>query len=367
MDNKSYNLDELLSGSKNEESAEQENVDTTEQSQQESSQDVDTTGEEKEEPSNEEGSNQEGDESAKDDSEENFGSEEQQENNNFQDNNEQDFQEESQSQEEVAPKGYEFKDDFIKKAVEYYEQYGTLTPYLEAASVNYDALDDLSILKLKFDKENSDLSEKAREKLFQKELEKYNLDEYADEDDREVGQALLKRDANKLRTTLKDEQQQFISSIQPQKEQEAQISNEEIAKQKAESLKIIQSGVKSVVNGNLLRIESNGEGINYQVSDVNKVIEYAAEPEKFLSSFAKDGGVDWKTWTMLIALKENPSQFVGELIKHGKSLGRKAMEAELKNAAPITTTREVAEVDSSVERPSDNPTEFLKGMKVLRK
>jgi predicted ribosome quality control (RQC) complex YloA/Tae2 family protein len=193
------------------------------------------------------------------------------------------------------------------------------------------------------------------------------LDEYADEDDKEVGQALLKRDANKLRSDFKNEQQQFINSIQAQQPQAPQFSEEEIAKQKAESLKMIQSGVKSVVNGNLLRIESNGEGINYQVSDVNKVIEYAAEPDKFLSSFAKDGGVDWKTWTMLVALKDNPEQFVGELIKHGKSLGRKAMEAELKNAAPITNTREVADVESLVEKPSDNPTEFLKGMKVLRR
>ena len=35
------------------------------------------------------------------------------------------------------PKAYEFKDDFIKKAVEYYDMYGTLQPYLEVASKNF--------------------------------------------------------------------------------------------------------------------------------------------------------------------------------------------------------------------------------------
>lgn len=364
MENKSFNLDELLGATQTEETSTdtQEAESGSEESSQEGNESQNT-----DESSNEEGSTeQEG--STEEESAEGDDSGDSGENNDSQNINEENSQEETSNQEsEAAPKSYEFKDDYIKKAVEYYEQYGTLTPYLEAASANYDALNDLDILKLKFDKDNSDLSAKAREKLFQKELEKYNLDEYADEDDREVGQALLKRDANKLRTTLKDEQQQFINSIQPQQEQIQQISNEEIAKQRAESLKMIQSGVKSAVNGNLLRIESNGEGINYQISDVNKVIEYAAEPEKFLSSFAKDGGVDWKTWTMLVALKDNPEQFVGELIKHGKSLGRKAMEAELKNAAPLTNSKEISDVETSIERPSDNPTEFLKGMKVLRK
>ena len=67
---------------------------------------------------------------------------------------------------------YKFKDDFIKKAVDYYEKYGNLTPFLEATSVDYDAVSDTDLLRMKFDKENSDLSPKARQRLFEKELEK---------------------------------------------------------------------------------------------------------------------------------------------------------------------------------------------------
>jgi hypothetical protein len=260
---------------------------------------------------------------------------------------------------------YKFKDDFIKKAVDYYDTYGNLTPFLEATSKDYDAISDVEILKANFDKENSDLSEKARNRLFEKELERYNLDSY-DEDDTEVGNALLKRDAGKLRKALKEEQQQFIQSIQPQgQEQQQQPSQEELEAQQAESRKIIQSGVSGVVKNNLIKVEANGEGINYQIGDTTKVVDYALDSSKFLSTFAKDGQVDWDKWTKVVAFAENPTQFISELIKHGKSLGRKMMEAELKNVTPPTNSKEVIESNENVN-PFDNPVDFLRGMTVRK-
>ncbi len=265
----------------------------------------------------------------------------------------------------AEPSEYKFKDDFIKKAVEYYETYGTLQPYLEATSVNYDAVSDLDLVKAQFEKDNADLSERARTRLFEKELEKYNLDSY-DEDDVEVGKALLMRDANKLRTRLKEEQQQFIQNIQPAaQEQVQQVSPEEIELQQAETRKAIQSGISGVIKDNLIKLEANGEGINYQVADANKVVDYAIDSSKFLSTFAKDGSVDWNKWTQVVAFAENPTQFISELIKHGKSLGRKAMEAELKNVTPPTNSKEVIE-NSDFSSPFDNPVDFLKGMTVRK-
>jgi hypothetical protein len=265
----------------------------------------------------------------------------------------------------AEPSEYKFKDDFIKKAVEYYETYGTLQPYLQATSVDYDSVSDLDIIKAEFEKQNSDLSERARTRLFEKELERYNLDSY-DEDDAEVGKALLMRDANKLRTKLKEEQQQFIQTIQPAgQEQVQQVSPEEIEAQQAETRNAIQSGVGSVIKDNLIKLEANGEGINYQVADANKVVDYAIDSSKFLSTFAKDGSVDWNKWTQVVAFSENPTQFISELIKHGKSLGRKAMEAELKNVTPPTNSKDVIE-NSDYSNPFDNPVDFLKGMTVRK-
>ena len=273
--------------------------------------------------------------------------------------------EESLPEQSTEPSEYKFKDDFIKKAVEYYETYGTLQPYLEAATVDYDSVSDLDLVRSEFDKQNSDLSERAKNKLFEKELEKYNLDAY-DEDDAEVGKALLMRDANKLRKNLKEEQQKFIQSIQPAgQEQVQQVSPEEIEAQQAQARAAVQSGISGVINNNLIKLEANGEGINYQVADTSKIVDYAIDSSKFLSTFAKDGNVDWDKWTKVVAFAENPTQFISELIKHGKSLGRKAMEAELKNVTPPTNSKEVIE-NSDYSNPFDNPVDFLKGMTVRK-
>lgn len=267
------------------------------------------------------------------------------------------------SQPSDTPTEYKFKDDFIKKAVEYYETYGTLTPYLEATQVNYDEMDDVSVMKRQFDKENADLPEKTRNRLFEKSLEKYNLDSY-EEEDIEIGQALLKRDANKLRAALKDEQQQFVNSIQ--RTQEPEVSQEDLAQQQAEARQNIQAQLSTLVKDNMIKVEAEGTGINYQLPNAQNVVEYAVDPTKFLSSFTKgDGNVDWQKWTMAVAFTENPTQFINELIKHGKSLGRKAMEAELKNAAPLTSNKDVIETPD-IGTPQDDPVGFLRGMKVMK-
>jgi hypothetical protein len=269
--------------------------------------------------------------------------------------------EESQSE----PTDYKFKDDFIKKAVDYYEKYGTLQPFLEATRTDYDSVSDLDVLKMKFDNENSGLSSKAKDRLFQKELEKYNLEAY-EEEDVEVGQELLKRDADKLRLNLKEEQKQFLESIQPES-QEQQISQAEIEAQRNESRKVAAAGVEGVLKNNFLKVEANGEGINFQIADTNKVVDYALDSSKFLATFAKDGKVDWDKWTKVIAFAENPSLFVGELIKHGKSLGRKTMESELKNVTPNMKSKAIIEQESFSDNPYDDKLGFLQGMKVTRK
>jgi len=259
---------------------------------------------------------------------------------------------------------YQFKDPFIEKAVQYYETYGTLQPFLRATEVDYAEMTDLEVLKVKFDTENADLSPKARQKLFDKELERYDLDAY-DEEDKEVGEALLRRDAQKLRKTFMEEQQQFLSNVQSPQASTGP-SQEELAAQQEQSRKIISEGVSGVVKDNIIKIGANGEGINYQIQDTNAVVDYAMDSNKFLSIFAKDGSVDWDKWTKTVAFAQNPTQFISELIKHGKSLGRKAMESELKNVVPPTINKTVVE-SNSIERPSDDPIGFLQGMTITKK
>jgi hypothetical protein len=275
-------------------------------------------------------------------------------------------QDDTESAPEEQPKAqYQFKDPFIEKAVQYYEMYGTLQPFLRATEVDYTEMSDLEVLKVKFDTENADLSPKARQKVFDKELEKYGLDSY-DEEDKEVGEALLRRDAQKLRKTFMEEQQQFLNNVQSTPQAPNGPSQEELAAQQEQSRKIISEGISSVIKDSIIKVGANGEGINYQIQNPNDVVDYAMDSNKFLSIFAKDGSVDWDKWTKTVAFAQNPTQFISELIKHGKSLGRKAMESELKNVVPPTINKTVIE-SNNIERPSDDPIAFLQGMTITKK
>ena len=56
--------------------------------------------------------------------------------------------------------GAQFKDDYIKSAVEYYNKTGSLTPYLEATSVNYGEMSDEQIMRRELEQANPTLSAK---------------------------------------------------------------------------------------------------------------------------------------------------------------------------------------------------------------
>ena len=100
----------------------------------------------------------------------------------------------------------QFKDDYIKSAVEYYNANGSLTPYLEATSVNYSEMSDEQIMRHNLIKSNPSLSQRNIERLFQRDVvNKYTLDEDRfDEDEVELGKELLKVDAERLRNQFVD-------------------------------------------------------------------------------------------------------------------------------------------------------------------
>lgn len=258
------------------------------------------------------------------------------------------------------------KDDFIKKAVDYYNAHGTLQPFLEATQVDYDKVDDQTLIRMKFEKDNPDLSPKVRERLLEKELAKYDLDSLDDEEV-EVGKELLRRDANKLRESLKAEQSNFLNSIVAQEEQ-SQISVQELEAEREQNRLVAQKGIQSVLTNNFIKIGQDADGVNFQISDTNKIAEYAVDPIKFLSTFTTpDQQIDWQKWVKVVAFAENEPLISSELVKRGKALGRKSVIAEMKNTPPLPNANpEIPRGDErNVENPKDDPLFFLQNMKVV--
>jgi len=252
-------------------------------------------------------------------------------------------------------------DDYIKKAVQYYNKNKDLRPFLEAYQYDYDKVGNLELLRLKFERENPELSPKAKDRLFKQEvLKKYYLDnpDEHEEEDKEFGKELMQRDADKLRGQLKTEQQDFIPKNVPKQPSEAEMK-EAVRNQR----KVVRNNLKDVIKNKSVTLEVDGlDPLNYEISDTDKLIDYAVDTQKFLSHFQqKDGSVDWGLWSKTIAFIENPSGFLNEVIKHGKSLGKKAIESEIKNQEPLVTKKEV-EGESMGTSPLDDPTAFLKSL-----
>ena len=74
---------------------------------------------------------------------------------------------------QAEPTTQEEYDEYLKGAIEYYKSTGNLTPYLEAHSVDYDKLSDKEIYAKELRSKYPSISEKAFEKLLDKDLENH--------------------------------------------------------------------------------------------------------------------------------------------------------------------------------------------------
>lgn len=226
---------------------------------------------------------------------------------------------------------YQFKDDFIKKAVEFYEKTGDLTPYLQAKTVNYEQMSDEEILRKSLREEYADLSDKAFDRLYKQQVSdkfKLDADEWGEEDS-ELGRELLKSEAVKLREKYLQWQRDFSAP-------EPEVSDEYA--QTAEMLQRFEQDVrsneftKSFLEGNKLTIKTSDGEFNYEVPQANTVIDMTIDNDKFFSQFAGDqGNLDYAKWYKTVAYSQNPEMFEKSLINYGKTLGRSEVTKEIKN------------------------------------
>lgn len=232
---------------------------------------------------------------------------------------------------------YNFKDDFIKKVVEFYEKTGDLTPYLQAKTVNFEQMSDEEILRRNLREEYADLSDKAFERLYKQEVvDKYKLDadEWGD-DDSELGRELLKSEAAKLREKYLQWQRDFSAP-------EPEVSDEYA--QTAEMLQRFEQEVRSsdftkgFLEGKKLTIKTTDGEFNYEVPQADAVIDMTIDNDKFFSQFAgENGNLDYAKWYKTVAYSQNPDLFEKALINYGKTLGRSEVTKEIKNpsTAPV--------------------------------
>lgn len=214
-------------------------------------------------------------------------------------------------------------DEFLQKLIDKYQKDGSLEDYFKAYSVNYDALSDQEMLKRNFFERNKDLSDKSKEKLWEKELSKYTIDpDEFSEDEVELGKELMKRDAEKLRAEAKEKQKAYLN---PQsKAQEVDVQK---LKEQVEAL----PEIKKLKTERKLSLTVDGQKINYELDDADFAVSSMVDDSEFYGLFTENGKLNPEKWAAVVEFARNQDKILKTVLDQGKTLGRAEIEAEMKN------------------------------------
>lgn len=232
-----------------------------------------------------------------------------------------------------------FKDDFIKKVVDVYNQKGDLTDFFKAHSTNWKELPAEQVLKERFKEKYKDIDQKYVNKLWEKEKEKYNLDS-DDDEEIELGKALMERDANEVRTEKIQEQEGYL---QPVKE-EPKYTPDQIK----EAVKKFPE-VKELLNKKQLSHKVGDNDFNLQVKDLDFIVDSLADDRKLINKFiSPDGKHDIKGFIDAANYINDPDSVRQAWVDYGKTLGKEdIVDQDYKN----TTLKKQPNTNS----PSDEP------------
>lgn len=215
-------------------------------------------------------------------------------------------------------------DEYLQQIINKYQTDGTLDDYFKAYSVDYDSVSDEDMLKRNFFEQNQGLTDKAKQRLWEKEISKYTIDpDEFSEEDVELGKELMKRDADKLRAEAKEKQKAYLSP-----KNEAPKVDLQKLKEQVEAL----PEVKKLKTEKKISLSIDGQEVNYELSDPDFAVSSMVDDSGFYALFSENGKLNPQKWATVVEFAKNQDRFLKTVLDQGKSLGRAEIEAEMKNA-----------------------------------
>ena len=175
--------------------------------------------------------------------------------------------------------------EYLSKVVAAFKE-GKLEDFLAKTQVNYDAIDDVEILKMSLLKEYPNANEKQIKILMERKLNEYNITGLeGNEEEDEEGELLLKLHTDKVREGLKAEQAQYKT-----KAYEFKPSAEDVAaQQRYDEFKEFINKSQEIELLERSKVIDFGELKADLPSDVN-IRELALDPLKVFDSFFDKNG-----------------------------------------------------------------------------
>jgi hypothetical protein len=228
------------------------------------------------------------------------------------------------------------EDEFVKKLIAYRKEHGNVTPFIEAATKDWDKYSHLELLRDELKKQYPSLTKEKFEVLAKNQVDKrFILGDDADPEEAELASILLETEGEKIRQARKQEQTTFLDSVKPA-EKKVEAPAIQSPDNAAELEQFRQAYEKSpftqkLITEKKIALGSKTSAFNYAVNpDVIK--EQTLDTNKFYGQFWEGDKFDEAKWSKVSAYAQNPDGFEEALINHGRSLGTKQIvEEELEN------------------------------------
>lgn len=236
------------------------------------------------------------------------------------------------------------QDEFVKKLVTYRKEHGNVTPFIEAATKDYDKLSHMELLRDDLKKQYPNLSKEKFEVLAKNRIDKrFILGEDADPDEVELAAIDLEVEGEKIRQQRKTEQQTFLDSVKPtDRNAELQKLNQEKLEADLKEFEQFKTSVEvSPITAKLFAEKKivfgeKENSFNYTVNP-DTIKEQTLDTNKFYGLFWEDGKFNQQKWNKVVAYANNMNAVEDGLVNHGRSLGTKQIaEVELENAKEKT-------------------------------
>lgn len=241
------------------------------------------------------------------------------------------------------------QDEFVKKLVTYRKENGNVTPFIEAATKDWDKISHLDLLRDDLRRQYPTLTQEKFNILAKNRIDKrFILDDNTPEEEAELAAVELETEGEKIRSARKTEQQQFLDSVKPaDKTAEAQKLAEQRQQQEQNEKALFQTMIDAnpsfiALNASQkISLGSKDHSFNFPANP-GSIKDQAVNSGKFFESFWKDDGngkevFDVEKWSRVITYATDPLAFEDALINHGKSMGTKEIsENELENKTEKT-------------------------------
>lgn len=226
---------------------------------------------------------------------------------------------------------------------------GDLGNYLQANNVDYSKVSDVDMLKSDFAKrfDGTDVAQSAIDAAFNKELTaKYSIGvEDVDPNDKTIGEAMLRRDADILRKSKIEEQskytipeKKFVDSDEVINNYKAQVQEQADAQAQEFVNQMKNDPFTKKFNEKPVHVvEYGGKKYGYASKDVAGINENIIAPQTILNNFQNDdGSIDMAGLTKLAEIAKNINAYEKALMDMGRSIERKEYVKESKKIVTPT-------------------------------